>query len=144
MRLYLQFSCICQQAIVERTRPGSIWWQDEWWWWSTAKTNHINVRALHFASCSPILSWPMIMFSKRVGMTVAINAVKYVECFESYGWQIEYFESFGWQIECFESKVECFMSSSWCFSIFYLFSVFSMFSQLTPYSPIRMAGWNNL
>ena len=78
----------------------------------------IHTRALHFAWCSPILSWPWIMFSKRVYYDLFEGRYKCreIDCFESYGWQIE----------------------SWIeFSLIWLiFFIFSMFSKLSPCSPI--------
>ena len=52
-------------------------------------------KAPQFAWCSPIGSWPRIMFSKRVCYNFfnrRHNCHK-IECFESSGWQKEFFQS---------------------------------------------------
>ena len=102
----------------------------------------IHTRALHSARCSPILSWPRIMFFMPVcydlfncGQTCCE-----MDCFESSVWQIKCFES---KRECFESLIECFNPSGWCFPSFPC-------PLCSPRSPNLfhvllswMAGWHN-
>ena len=73
------------------------------------------------AGWSQILSWPELMFSKRVCYDFLNRRSKCrkLECFESSAWQIERLES--WIVKCFKSSEWCFLSfpCSRCSPIWY-------------------------
>ena len=79
-------------------------------------------RDLNFVWCFPSLSWPRIMFSKRICFFICRDICFERDCFESSGWQIDCFESW---IEYFESQITHLVD---LFHVLHVVQTFSMFS----------------